>query len=437
MPTKDANTATLRSESTMPRTAGEDYSSQTTQTQGAQIPVHTTSTVQRSDYGVGDSSLLQGTATSPSIYSPNFDPIQAAQTTGINAAQHSGTRDDGTCGPSSSAFSLDPHLQRNQSAIAFDDFPSENFIPDRTTLGQTSNTLCLGTDGLPPSQPASPSIGSDAPEHVAARGIDTSDRTSGEVSSPHSLGANGSQSIQFLNTGDLSKTPSRIILSGRASFHATVQTDDGPKTVKVSRPIPQKHTHSHSIFLWPKIWNRITTSSVPMLVSIAALKFNELGWVKQLQKPSWEGSLHCLPMRGVSTIEPTIIPRYQEVLGHPLEVIYSLTGCYFDSFNILYPLLERGEFYAKTLPIALTDPDGTSYHVILTLLLMALGEMTQQGIFGYPLNEYRDRSSGVRGGTAEAPPGCLLFDKARQRLALAGTGTEYDLASLQAYCLTA
>lgn len=251
------------------------------------------------------------------------------------------------------------------------------------------------------------------------------------------LGASASLETQSLDTRILNVTSSSATVEGRAKEFAMVGAKPPPLTYQFGTRHPQKAAHSHTIFLWPKVRTVLGLRSVSLLVSLAGLEFNELGWFKQLQKPNWEGSLHLFPPPGSSDGPPNFIPRYQEIFGHTLDEIHLLTNYYFDTFNILFPLLERGEFYAQNLPKALTGPESTNYHVILTLLIMALGEMSYEGVFGPPISSYEGRSSGIKGGTVDLPPGYMFFDQARQRLALAGTGNEYDVESVQTYCLTA
>jgi hypothetical protein len=106
-------------------------------------------------------------------------------------------------------------------------------------------------------------------------------------------------------------------------------------------------------------WNLITVAptyrigSIRMcgmgfLLHLAALKYSEIGLVKRMQKPSWSGSLGH-ELRAVSeTIEKPQgellkIPKCQVVLGYSLTGMCTLIDLYFDTFNLLYPLMERGE----------------------------------------------------------------------------------------------
>jgi hypothetical protein len=48
---------------------------------------------------------------------------------------------------------------------------------------------------------------------------------------------------------------------------------------------------------------------------------------------------------------------------------------------------------------------------IIALLVLALGTVAHEGVFGTPIT----LGSGIRGGNASSPPGVEMFDEARRR----------------------
>ena len=58
-----------------------------------------------------------------------------------------------------------------------------------------------------------------------------------------------------------------------------------------------------------------------------------------------------------------------------------------------------------------------------------------EGSCGKPINAYRDRPSGLRGGSLERPPGLVFFNEARNRIGF--VLTECDLENVQIFSLAA
>lgn len=72
---------------------------------------------------------------------------------------------------------------------------------------------------------------------------------------------------------------------------------------------------------------------------------------------------------------------------------------------------------------------------VIALLIFALGEMSEEGSCGTPINTVVRRSSGVRGGSFDNPPGLTLFTEARKRLGF--VITDCELENVQIHCMVA
>jgi len=117
------------------------------------------------------------------------------------------------------------------------------------------------------------------------------------------------------------------------------------------------------------------------------------------------------------------------------DVIEDLCEAFFRSFHAMYPILDRRYFYADTLPEAYSSSfdqdDGCS---TLVLLVLALGAVARDGVTGKPiLEESTGRSTGVRGGSPQRPPGLAFWNEACRRLG--GMILQYDLNMLQSFIL--
>ncbi|KAK5149740.1 hypothetical protein LTS14_010661 [Recurvomyces mirabilis] len=100
-----------------------------------------------------------------------------------------------------------------------------------------------------------------------------------------------------------------------------------------------------------------------------------------------------------------------------VQQIQELSDAYFNTFNVLYPVLNREAFMNSTVARLLRDGygDGDSGSV-LALLVFALGAVAVDGVFERPISVVNGQPSGFRGGTVDHPPGLALFNEARRRL---------------------
>ncbi|RFU25649.1 hypothetical protein B7463_g10677, partial [Scytalidium lignicola] len=115
------------------------------------------------------------------------------------------------------------------------------------------------------------------------------------------------------------------------------------------------------------------------------------------------------------------------------DTMNHLATAYFDTFNLMYPFMDRQTFLSDTLSkVSVEGFDGDNDSVI-ALLVFALGELAIEGTQGKPINEHNGRPSGVRGGTTTKPPGLAFFNEARKRIGF--TLTECDLENVQIYSL--
>ncbi|KAK4142590.1 uncharacterized protein C8A04DRAFT_13061 [Dichotomopilus funicola] len=99
------------------------------------------------------------------------------------------------------------------------------------------------------------------------------------------------------------------------------------------------------------------------------------------------------------------------------DTMQRLGNAYFDSINLLCPILSRQSFMGDTLPAlfnhGLNNNNMTS---TIAFLVFALGEVAIAGTEGPPIHIYNGRASGIKGGTSDRPPGLDLFNEARRRM---------------------
>ncbi|KAH6854643.1 hypothetical protein B0I37DRAFT_362683 [Chaetomium sp. MPI-CAGE-AT-0009] len=98
------------------------------------------------------------------------------------------------------------------------------------------------------------------------------------------------------------------------------------------------------------------------------------------------------------------------------ETMQTLSKAYFDSFNLLCPVLNRHPFMSETLPTLFNRGFDDSMTSTIAFLVFALGEVALAGYEGSPIHTYNGRASGIKGGTKDRPPGLDLFNEARRRM---------------------
>jgi hypothetical protein len=107
-----------------------------------------------------------------------------------------------------------------------------------------------------------------------------------------------------------------------------------------------------------------------------------------------------------------------------IQLIQEQCEAYFNTFNVLFPLLNRDAFMNATVAPLLREgyADGDP-NAVLALLVFALGQVAIDGVFDRPISIINGKPSGFRGGTIDKPPGLAIFNEARRRLGFVATQT--------------
>lgn len=97
--------------------------------------------------------------------------------------------------------------------------------------------------------------------------------------------------------------------------------------------------------------------------------------------------------------------------------VSSYSHAYFNTFNVVYPILDEELFTKDVLPIPFTSGFRYGHPAsVLTLFVLALGQLAIESLTGSPIELPDGRLSGLRGGTVSHPPGLELFNEGRTRL---------------------
>lgn len=115
------------------------------------------------------------------------------------------------------------------------------------------------------------------------------------------------------------------------------------------------------------------------------------------------------------------------------DTMQTLCTAFFETFNLLHPIVDRHDFTTATLPAVVAAGFDDSIEATLVHLVFALGEVAVLGTQGPPLGFSNNRPSGVRGGTRTQPPGLIFFNEARRRMGY--NLTDCSLENVQVYAL--
>lgn len=179
-------------------------------------------------------------------------------------------------------------------------------------------------------------------------------------------------------------------------------------------------TIPHKVLLWPRIYADVLETGTPMAADLPGILREGISWFARTEawkNPSSLPSELALPSTPINVVDrpsgssPNVIfPTL------PPPQIRQTCAVYFDTFNLLYPILSREHFvdHVQEKVIAQGHADGDPASVVL-LLVYALGQVAVDGESGIPISSIGGHDSGFRGGSIEHPPGLAAFNEARRR----------------------
>lgn len=222
-----------------------------------------------------------------------------------------------------------------------------------------------------------------------------------------------------------------------ASLRPTIQ----PSSSAVGRTQHYRHASAaHKMLTWPAIQQLFLQALPSNIGDLKILEQDGAAFIVRIQegmpKVPLDEALADRPFVGMQS-QATRAAGGSRITFPRLtkEVMHNLANAYFDTFNFIYPFMDRQNFISDTLTKVHTEGFHGDTESVIALLVFALGELAVEGYRGTPIEVYNGRASGVRGGTASKPPGLALFNEARKRIGF--VLTDCDLENVQIYCLTA
>ena len=202
----------------------------------------------------------------------------------------------------------------------------------------------------------------------------------------------------------------------------------------------QHLTVPHKIILWPSIYIHLINTGIQATSDLQHVLQEGTPWfIRQ------EMAKHQHPLPYDVSLPYFVINSNLREQGYASNVAFpTLTiqqiqeqcDAYFNTFNVLFPLLNRDTFMNRTVAPLLRDgyADGDP-NAVLALLVFALGQVAIEGVFERPISMLDGQPSGFRGGTADNPPGLAIFNEARRRIGF--VLTQSSLETIQIMLLEA
>lgn len=233
------------------------------------------------------------------------------------------------------------------------------------------------------------------------------------------------------STPDVNSPPFGTSTSGASSssFMKTPAKDEYPRSRDIPTELQQAYQHvtvPHKIMLWPAVYIHLLNSGIAAVSDLQYVLQEGTPWFIKREMSKHPDPLPPdigLPCFAVN-IEAAEHGRSSNV-GFPtlnIPQMHELSDAYFQTFNVLSPLLNKDTFMnevvARLIREGYGDGDAGS---VLALLVFALGQVAIEGVFHRPISVVNGLPSGFRGGSLEQPPGLGLFNEARRRLGFIAT----------------
>ena len=213
-----------------------------------------------------------------------------------------------------------------------------------------------------------------------------------------------------------------------------------PRPSGTGRGQPYRHASAaHKILAWPAIQQLLLQALPSNIWHWEALEQEGPAFILWIQEGMPKLALDNLQDRPFAAMQSqasrvaggarTIFPHLTQ------DTMHQLATAYFDTFNLMYPFMDRQDFISDILMKVHTEGFGGDPDSVIALLVFALGELAIEGSRGDPVEVCRGRPSGVRGGTVPTPPGLAIFNEARKRIGF--ILTDNSLANVQIYSLAA
>lgn len=257
----------------------------------------------------------------------------------------------------------------------------------------------------------------------------------GPGTTPHSGRVSSISSGSFMIQDRLAQDQARPAIPQQVPFQSSAVLVN-PQGYRKSHPYV---TPPHKVLLWPFVHSRLTEFQVDMADDLQSLGHEGTPWFlhhearKHPDPLPADARLESEPADDVSIPNGANRVRFSQLTD---ENMRTYAHHYFNTFNMLYLILDRPHFMEVVLPKVARYGFGDGDHEsIIALLVFSLGKVAFEGTWSPPLDNGLDFESGLRGGTFDSPPGLDVFNEARRRIGFVSYHCSTE--SIQVQLLTA
>lgn len=221
--------------------------------------------------------------------------------------------------------------------------------------------------------------------------------------------------------------------TNRPPFQHNTLLSDGDRQYKYA-------SAAHKMLTWPAI-SQLLLQTVPSTVGdLNSLRNEGSAFIVRMQKGTpnlpLDENLSDRPFVGMQSQATRVAGGVRTTFPDlTRDTMFRLATAYFDSFNLIYPFMDRQNFLSDTLSKVQSEGFDGDTDSVVALLVFALGDLALEGSQGKPIEQHGTRASGVRGGTETRPPGLALFNEARKRMGF--ILTDCNLENVQVLSLAA
>lgn len=248
---------------------------------------------------------------------------------------------------------------------------------------------------------------------------------------------------KFDNLALSSSTSTPEMYNPRGSAAYPSSQSSGAKTFLLSenndRPdfpseIQQSYQHltvPHKVVLWPSIYLHLINSGIKAATDLQHVLQEGTPWFVKQEMTKHPDTLPCDPalphFRLNNQADPSDTSGQSAFPTLSIQQVREYSDAYFNTFNMLCPILDQEVFMDEVVGRLLRDGygDGDAGGV-LALMVFALGKVAIEGVFGSPIGVTEGVPSGFRGGSVHKPPGLNIFNEARRRLGFVVTSISLE-----------
>ena len=238
--------------------------------------------------------------------------------------------------------------------------------------------------------------------------------------------------------------PPQSVPNSEPSFNTDI---DEPRLARqpslsgIAKRQPYRHASAaHKMLTWPAIQEVLFEALPANMGDLKSLEQDGPGFITRIQegtpKLALDVGLQDMPFLTLHSQASRIVGEARTTFPHlTQDTLHQLATAYFDTFNLIYPFMDRQDFISNTLTKVHTEGFNGDPDSVIALLIFALGEIAIEGSRGDSTEVYKRHPSDVRGGIPPQPAGLALFNEARKRIGF--VLTDYELENIQIYSLTA